>query len=436
VPPIAGADGTDLVGRTVRVAGLPVFENGSVVCMFSGPVDIVSATNANIDVKLNHAGVGKTFTFATAFVRSTIIPDAVAPAPIQLNRSMCGAIAFDLIKALPSSKTLPAGTICSNEAMATCAATFASGLHATDPAQFDFSLALTLDISKLNNLLGSGGGPPPGRVWPNLDAARLGKEIKRACSPAAAFAPPQADQFPRVSALRSKCISPAQFSAFLVDSVPVTIEFDRHSAIALNSEDVRTGALEKYLADRGQLGSVSNINSLDDQLDATSMLEIIMFRMGKATDAGSPGGPASMKVSFNNPDITGSTDERARRLTIRGDAEFVFEDNQLRAQLNSLHDIADDSVALYSAVRSTTNIHLKRAITTNEDVDKALNGDSPSLPTHAYAHAYAPPPSPAQISTAKFVSLPKAGRRCQFAINLACLPHTHTRTYTGSRTRL
>jgi hypothetical protein len=139
---------------------------------------------------------------------------------------------------------------------------------------------------------------------------------------------------------------------------------------------VRTGALEKYLADRGQLGSVSNIISLDDQLDATSMLEIIMFRMGKATDASSQGGPASMKVSFNNPDITGSTDERARRLTIRGDAEVVFEDNQLRAQLNSLHDIADDSVALYSAVRSTTNIHLKRAITTNEDVDKALNGDT------------------------------------------------------------
>ena len=81
-----------------------------------------------------------------------------------------------------------------------------------------------------------------------------------------------------------------------------------------------------------------------------------------------------MKVSFTNPDITGSTEERAQRLTIRGDAELVFENDNLRAQLNSLHDFAGDPVALYSAVKSTSNIHLKRAITTNEDVDKALSG--------------------------------------------------------------
>jgi hypothetical protein len=376
VPSAVNPDGTDLVGTTVQVVGLPVFDNGSIIAMFNGAIDIVSATSTNVDVKFNHAGVDRRLTFATSFIRSIVAPNATVPAPILLDRSLCGSLAFDLIRALPSSKTMPAGTLCGNEAMAACRAVFDAGLLATDPTQANFSLALTIDIRKVDDLINSGGGPPPGRVWPNLDAVRLGKEIKRACSTTAVLAPPQADQFPRVSALRSKCVSAAQFSSFLVDSVQVTIDKDGHRAIALNSEHVRSGALEKYLADRGQLGSVSNINNLDDQLDPTGMLEIIMFRMGDKCTAAAQGGSANMKVSFSNPDTTGTSDERARRLTVREDAERVLEDDQLRAQLSSLHDIASDPVALYSAVRSTSNIHLKRAITTNEDVDKALLGEN------------------------------------------------------------
>ena len=210
-----------------------------------------------------------------------------------------------------------------------------------------------------------------------MDAVRLGQAIKRSCTPAAGAAPAQIDRFPRVTALRSKCVSPAQFATFLLDAVPVTIENDRQTALAVANEHVRIGALEKYLTDRGQQGSVANINDLDDNLDAIAMIEILMFRMGeKDTTSGKHGGGvASMKVQFTNPDITGTTEDRARRLTIRCDAERVFENDHLRAQLNSLHDFAGDPVALYSAVKSTSNINLKRVITTNEDVDKALNGE-------------------------------------------------------------
>ena len=175
--------------------------------------------------------------------------------------------------------------------------------------------------------------------------------------------------------------------------MPVTIENDRQTALAIANEQVRVGALEKYLTDRGQLGSVANINNLDDNLDSTSMLEILMFRMGDkdTTSSKHGGGAGSMKVQFTNPDITGSSEERARRLTIRGDAEIVFDNDNLRAQLNSLHDFAGDPAALYSAVKSTGNIHLKRAITSNEDIDKALSGEHTTS-----NHTHACPACPAQ----------------------------------------
>jgi hypothetical protein len=69
----------------------------------------------------------------------------------------------------------------------------------------------------------------------------------------------------------------------------------------------------------------------------------------------------------------------------------VFDNDNLRAQLNSLHDFTGDPAALYSAVKSTGNIHLKRAITTNEDIDKALSGEHPTS-----NHTYSSPTCPAQ----------------------------------------
>jgi hypothetical protein len=397
--------GNSLVGTTFQVADLPVFENGAIVGTFSGPITVVSATGNNLDVTFTQFGNGRQMTYSDSFIRSVmvqralLVPVATAPSPARIDRTMCGAFAFDVVKALPASKALPNDTLCGNEAMAVCTAAMLNGLHATDPIHANFTLALTINLSMLNALLTSGGGPPTGHVWPNMDAARLGQAIKRACTPAAGAPPVQTDRFPHVTALRSKCVSPAQFAAFLRDAVPTIIENDRQTALALANEHVRVGALEKYLTDRGQLGSVASINDLEDNLDSPTMLEIIMFRMGeKNTTYGKHGGGASsLKVQFTNPDITGSSEERARRLTIRGDAEIVFENDNLRTQLNSLHDFAGDPAALYSAVKSTGNIHLKRAITSNEDIDKALSGEH----TTSNHHMPAQPAQP-EINTNSF----------------------------------
>jgi hypothetical protein len=49
-----------------------------------------------------------------------------------------------------------------------------------------------------------------------------------------------------------------------------------------------------------------------------------------------------------------------------------------RRQAGRRHQHEGDPAALYSAIKSTGNIHLKRAITSNEDIDKALSASPTS----------------------------------------------------------
>ena len=161
-------------------------------------------------------------------------PPAPASVPVPINAAACGDLVVRILRALPASRALAAGHVCAMEALTVFRE---AGINCliTDSTHADFPTVFIGYTVRLSVLLSSPAAAS--HAWPNLAPERLGKEILRfttaataaaAAAPVGAPPPPPPPRFPRVHVLQSLATDAATFDAFLLESVAVTVDSDRH----------------------------------------------------------------------------------------------------------------------------------------------------------------------------------------------------------------
>lgn len=387
-----------LVGTSFPVVRFIVVDNagthtGSV---YTGDIRIVSAINDDTFMgEFDHEGV----TYSNAFARRYIERQLMPPPPVDTFPSLLdglghiiGPITANLLKRLPRSHASgDANTLSSLDILEVCQhadiATPATDMHAVG-----FNFAAVAYVTAIDNIVC---GQPANRAWPDRPD-RLGQELRRITggSGAGGGAPP-APRHPLSEALQSLAQDEAAYSEFLARSVSLTINNDR-LATAASSDYIRTGALEAYLnkalsrdSTAVAVAKIKNVASPASQ-NADELMSVIFFTFVPASDAGghqqsghSGGGSSSgaTRITIQQPDTSGSDEERRCRTSLREDADQLLNDPTRMKTLDDIHSLKDDPVQLFAAVHKIADGDgLKRLVSSPMDLERALNGEHICLP--------------------------------------------------------
>ena len=93
--------------------------------------------------------------------------------------------------------------------------------------------------------------------------------------------------------------------------------------------------------------------------------------------SGSGGGSSSgaTRITIQQPDTSGSDEERRCRISLREDADKLLSDSTRMQTLDALHNLKDDSVQLFAAVHKIADGDgLKRLVSSPMDLERALTG--------------------------------------------------------------
>ena len=400
-----------LLGTSFAVLNFVVVNNNGVHTggLYSGDVHIVSHNDDDTFVgDYEHEGTTYSNTFLRQFITRQRLPPPPADTFLSLLDGLEGVIdprTAELLKRLPRSHaSTDAATLSSLDILEVCKhagiATPITDVHATD-----FNLAAAVYITTIDTIVC---GQAMGRVWPDRPD-RLGQELKRitggggangGASGGGAGGPP-APRHPLSEALQSRAEDDAVYREFLARSVSVTITNDR-LATAATSDFIRTGALEAYLvkafpgdSTAVAAAKIKNFASLASQ-NADELMAVIMFIFTPAHDAGghqqsgqSSGGPSggATRITIQQPDTSGSDEERRCRISLREDADQLLGDTKRMQTLDALYTLKDDSVQLFAAVHKIADGDgLKRLVSSSMDLEKALTGKHIlAQPTHPCA---------------------------------------------------
>ena len=370
---------------------------------YTGDIRIVSAINDDTFAgEFDHEGVTYSNAFARRYIERQLMPPPPAdtfPSLLDGLGHIIGSTTANLLKRLPRSHASgDAHTLSSLDILEVCQqagiVTPATDMHAVG---FDFAAAAY--VTAIDNIVC---GQPANRAWPDRPD-RLGQELRRitggggasgGASGGGARAPP-APRHPLSEALQSLAEDEAAYREFLARSVSVTITNDR-LATAASSDFIRTGALEAYLtkAFSGDstavaIAKIKNVASPASQ-DAEELMSVIMFIFTPVPDAGghqqsghSGGGSSSgaTRITIQQPDTSGSDEERRCRTSLREDADQLLNDSTRMQTLDALHSLKDDSVQLFAAVHKIADGDgLKRLVSSPMDLERALNGKHIHLP--------------------------------------------------------
>ena len=419
-PPPSGQnprhDASGMLGTTQDVSGVPIIDNGVFRGSFTGQVTVTVVNGDDCTITFDKNGASHTVTMAISALKVAVqaaqpqqqqqqqqqqLPPPPAAIPLDWDTDLHGQPLFRLLHALPQSRNLTAQQVCAIESLAVAATALGSSVvTVTDAQQATSSHALSSYLTRLSMLVGDAAG-----TWPDASAERLGAEIKRRAaahrSTTGSAPPPSAPStFPRGEALRKLARDSAAWDSFLKQSVAVTTDNDRHGNLASGSEYIRCGALEAYLKRGGQNGTESAIASLSANKSSDELLHLIMFVIVPSSSqqqdsaanssAHHSAQPHGMTFHFSPPDQNASYEERTQRLTLRGDADAVMRDAALLGKLDSMHaHIApEDQATLAQELREVGSDSLRRLVSNELDIDKALQG------------AYRPPQIATRSSTA------------------------------------
>ena len=384
-----------LVGTTVRLT-VPVWDSTGAMLVGTHTGDVhVDGAHATL-VDAFHCS----FTFGGAthnqvLAKTVIETAAAAPPPpppppprasIKVAPIAVGPKIVELIRALPHSKALAADYLDVDEAMDTLVAAGVT-VAVTDPSDAAFGVSLACSLARLSIMVASA---PAARIWPNLHADRLGKEIKREHDAAsggsggggASAAAPS--RFPLTDALQKLASSSAEWVDFLSRSISITFDTERHEKAA-SSDYLKMGAIEQYLK-RGATVELITSHSAEGSLSVDMLMALLMYDfkppVAGVASTSAPPAPSHLNVNVVPTDLSGSDDERRLRLTLREDYEKLNGSDASKATLDSLHTLVNSPVDLAQKVREISDDDgLKRLVTTENDVEKALAGTHTPLPS-------------------------------------------------------
>ena len=393
-----GGGGADpLVGTSFPVVNFIVVDNAGtyIGTTYTGDIRIVSAINNDtFTCEFDHEGVTYTNAFARRYIERQLTP----PPPVDTFPSLLdglgniiGSVTAGLLKRLPRSHASgDAHTLSSLDILEVCQhagiVTPTTDIHAVG-----FNFAAAAYVTAIDNIVI---GQSANRAWPDRPD-RLGQELRRItggggaggdASGGGARAPP-APRHPLSEALQSLAEDEAAFREFLARSVSVTITNDR-LATAASSDFIRTGALEAYLtkalagdSTAVAVAKLKNVAPPASQ-DAEELMSIIMFVFttpdaGGHQHSGSGGGSSggATRITIQQPDTSGSDEERRCRTSLREDADKLLADSTRMQTLDALHNLKDDSVQLFAAVHKIADGDgLKRLVSSPMDLERALTG--------------------------------------------------------------
>ena len=145
------------------------------------------------------------------------------------------------------------------------------------------------------------------------------------------------------------------------------------------------GAIEQYLK-RGATVELITSHSAEGSLSADMLMALLMYDfkppVAGVASTSAPPAPSHLNVNVVPTDLSGSDDERRLRLTLREDYEKLNGSDASKATLDSLHTLVNSPVDLAQKVREISDDDgLKRLVTTENDVEKALAGTHTPLPS-------------------------------------------------------
>ena len=387
-----------LVGTSFPVVRFIVVDNAGTYTgtFYTGDIRIVSAINDDtFTCEFDHEGVTYTNAFARRYIERQLTPPPPAdtfPSILDGLGNIIGSTTADLLKRLPRSHASgDAHTLSSLDILEVCQhagiVTPTTDIHAVG---FDF--AAVAYVTAIDNIVSC---QSANRAWPDRPD-RLGQELRRitggggasgGASGGGARAPP-APRHPLSEALQSLAEDEAAYREFLARSVSVTITNDR-LATAASSDFIRTGALEAYLtkalagdSTAVAVAKLKNVAPPASQ-DAEELMSIIMFVFttpdaGGHQHSGHSGGGSSSgatRITIQQPDTSGSDEERRCRISLREDADKLLSDSTRMQTLDALHNLKDDSVQLFAAVHKIADGDgLKRLVSSPMDLERALTG--------------------------------------------------------------
>ena len=377
-----------LVGTKVTIE-LPIFDGGAFVSMHKADCTVRAVVTAGAVYTVSYDYKGEE---RRVDVRKEQIEAAVAaaddaaepePIPVELPGEATRSLAFRLVKNLPVSASLDgADTVDARELVETlkAAGLVESRVDGADANVRDIALRSIAALDSMAKL-----GDTPGRSWPNLQASRLGAALKSCSVKAAAEASPpkpaSAAQHPRVEAMHKLAESEEAWERFLASSVSVTVSNDRHGREVEKSLYMQKGALEDYLRRSGVSGDVETLDSLDGDVSwsAEQLLEYILITctIHSAGETHGERDKGVTKINFTSPDLTGSSEERRMRLALQQSFESVEKSSEKIAALQKLNSMTDasEATALLMATKAAGE-DLRRLVTSELDVEKALQGDT------------------------------------------------------------
>ena len=369
--------------------------------LLNGDVKVVAAAGSTATLEFQFNGATVRMDIPTALFRQMIAP---APPPsrttVTIDQSMRSSRIFQLVKDLQHSKKLGPEMLDAQELLdvITASESDTTGVLATTPpSDPQFAIRATIGLAMAGGVVNN---TPTATVWPNLDATRLGEQIKAKrnspsplqTTPAHQTAPPTPpSQFPRTQALEDAS-TPAEFDKFLKAAVPIVCK-PQFQAAAFNSPYIQKGALEAHLVKVGANAAPGEIKKHYSSLQPLSADALVLELMGHLAadgDTSSSAGnsqalaanPAPVQVLLSMPNSDLSTDNQDALNTLRGDASEVLQDKAVLQKIAQAHKLCDpeDATELYNLVKTLPE-NAKRLCTSSEDLNKALHGES-RLHTH------------------------------------------------------
>ena len=398
-----------MIGKKLTITAPILDAAGFTVGAFHGAAKVKSTTATAAVLEFVLEGATHTTTTSIAYTRKLLAEaakasDPPAAVPIDFDKS---STLIELIRKLPGSRALPPTQICATEVYEIAKVLLPTHLLGTADSKDPSYATWIKGIVPTLHFVFDGVKNPSGRTWPDHRADRLAAEIRKEVNRAKPVsidtdAPQPPPKHPRTDALRSLASSTDEWDAFIKASADITVEKEAHRTVTSSSNYLLTGAMEQYLARAGAKASPTAIKAHTSGLDKDGLLALLMFTFdssGPSVASSSSDKPRDLaqqlKVTWSANDTTGTSDERSIRLTLRSDAEVVTDDPRLMAELARMsgHIAVDQGDVLYALARDTSNQSLKRLVSTEQDIDKALQGEHrlidsalKALPQYTHTH--------------------------------------------------
>ena len=370
---------------------------------YVGTAHVSAVEGGRVTLKYTHEGKEHTVYMTEEAVTTSLKVVTADDSPTlaaAFNVPSLNAI-LSLLRALPRSAKTPTGSICVHEV---CEVLKAAGhdisgfgeITAEMPFLFSLSAALNQLQSDLNDAGAFAASSSAPAAWPTSDAKALGEALKRALKKETeVITIDDTSKWPLASAFLALASSPLSATRALHGIIDLTHN-ERQSAWLAEREEAARAALDKQLSLLPDFSTVSKIKQIAPPSTKTSAeLEAIFYEhysahtqfplssaavppLGQqqqpaAASGAQQGGSAGQTNVYNvlNPDNTGSAEERDTKRQLRIDA-IACQESSTWAKLEG----APTPAALHLQMGSmrADDMPIKRLLTADSDIDKALQG--------------------------------------------------------------